>query len=82
MMDVQLDQVVIRDVLNPLRAKLLLRLNEMILENRPETWFDCYLSIYMLLSHAEWAAAHGNGFSKRHGMGVSRTPSVWSSRLK
>ena len=70
MMDVQLDQIVIQEVLNPLRLKLLTRLDQTIRNHPPEAWFDCYLSIYMLLNHVERAAAHGNYFAKLHGLRV------------
>ncbi|AEO63020.1 uncharacterized protein THITE_2084525 [Thermothielavioides terrestris NRRL 8126] len=68
-MDVQLDQIVIRDVLQPLRTKLLARLQDSIQNYRPDNWFDCYFTIFMLLNHIEQAAAHGNWFSKINGLG-------------
>lgn len=70
-MDVQLDQIVIRDVLQPLRTKLVTKFQETIENYRPDTWFDCYFTIFMVLNHMEMAAAHGNRFSKSHGLGVS-----------
>lgn len=68
-------------MLNPLRFKLLTRLDETIRNHHPETWFDCYLSIYILLNHIEWASAHGNEFSRAHELGVSSDPPALPSSL-
>lgn len=74
LMDVQLDQIVIQDELNPLRARLLARLDAAIRAQKPEDWMDCCLTIYLLLNHIEKAAAHGNRFSKQHGLNVRSPP--------
>ncbi|EUC40780.1 hypothetical protein COCMIDRAFT_40949 [Bipolaris oryzae ATCC 44560] len=67
-MDVQLDQIVIKDILDPLRQKLILSLEDLIKQHVPKNWFDCYLTMYILLNHIEWSCTHGNKFSKRYGM--------------
>ncbi|KAI4944791.1 hypothetical protein J4E91_008478 [Alternaria rosae] len=69
MMDVQLDQIVIQDILGPLRQRLLLSLEDLIKQHVPTDWFDCYLTMYLLLNHIEWSCTHGNKFSKRYGLG-------------
>ncbi|KAI4859047.1 hypothetical protein F4820DRAFT_467432 [Hypoxylon rubiginosum] len=68
MMDVQLDQIIIRNVLEPLRNKLLDLIDSTIQSLNPEKWFDCFISIYLLLNHIEWAVKHGNRFSKKYGL--------------
>ncbi|KAF5675405.1 hypothetical protein FCIRC_7389 [Fusarium circinatum] len=67
-MDVQLDQIMIKHMLDPLRTSLLERLNLTIQSHKPETWFDCFLTIYLLLNHLEEASAHGNRFAKSYGL--------------
>lgn len=69
-MDVQLDQIVIRDVLNPLKETLLKRLEETINRKDPRDWFDCYLTFFILLNHAERAADHLKRFTTRNGIPV------------
>lgn len=68
--DTQLDQIVIQNILVPLRAKLLGRLQEMINNHRPDTWFEIYLTIFILLTSAESSACHSKTFSKRHRLSV------------
>ncbi|KAK1826341.1 hypothetical protein QBC39DRAFT_394359 [Podospora conica] len=58
-----------QNVLRPLRIRLLGRFQETIENYRPETWFDYYFTIFMLLNHIEMASAHGNKFSKAFGLG-------------
>lgn len=58
MMDAQLDQIVIRSFLTPLREKVLRSLQDKILNFRRDDWFEVFLTISVLLSHAEWLLAH------------------------
>jgi hypothetical protein len=40
-MSVQLDQIVIQDILRPLRMDLVLKLEDAIKLHTPSSWFDC-----------------------------------------
>lgn len=70
-MDTQLDQIVIRDFLVPLRVFLLQELQEKIRGYKRENWFSIFLTIFILLSNTESILAHSRRFSRRYGMGVS-----------
>lgn len=70
-MDTQLDQIVIQDVLVPLRSGLLQELQKKIDERRRENWFEIFLTIFILLNNTEFILAHSRRFSRRYGMGVS-----------
>lgn len=70
-MDTQLDQIVIKDFLVPLRASLLQELQEKISGYKRENWFSIFLTIFILLSNTEYILAHSRRFAKRYGMGVS-----------
>lgn len=65
-MDTQLDQVVIKHALIPLREKLIKRFNEIIKPPSPEAWFDTYLASFMLLNHIEHLAKHSVDHAKLH----------------
>ncbi|KAK4210478.1 hypothetical protein QBC37DRAFT_30916 [Rhypophila decipiens] len=65
-MDTQLDQVVIKHVLTPLRDKLINKFNELIKPPKPEAWFDTYLASFMLLNHIEHLARHSVEHAKLH----------------
>ncbi|KAJ3543970.1 hypothetical protein NM208_g3295 [Fusarium decemcellulare] len=67
LMDVQLDQIVIQQMLNPLRMKLLAKSNATIRANKPKEWFGCYLTLFILLNHVEVASVHGHNMAKAWG---------------
>ncbi len=71
-MDTQLDQIVIQNLLVPL-SKVLLRQFEYTVQNhnRPNTWFEIYLTSFILMTTTESAAIHSKNFSKRYGIPVS-----------
>ena len=73
-MDTQLDQIVIQHFLNPLRARLLQKLEQRITPPKPETWFEMYLSAFVLLNHIERLARHSVSHAKLHTMRVSVSP--------
>lgn len=71
-MDTQLDQIVIRGILLPLSGTLLRQLQNMIENhNWPETWFEIYLTSFILMTTAESVAIHGKTFARRYGLTVS-----------
>ncbi|KAM7182950.1 hypothetical protein V8F20_012786 [Naviculisporaceae sp. PSN 640] len=65
-MDTQLDQVVIKHVLVPLRDRLIEKFNKVIKPPTPEAWFDTYLASFMLLNHIEHLARHSVEHAKLH----------------
>lgn len=73
-MDTQLDQIVIKHVLEPLRKKLVAKLEEKISPPKPETWFETYLTAFILLSHIERLAKHSESHARLHTMRVSFLP--------
>ncbi|KAK0743961.1 hypothetical protein B0T18DRAFT_329101 [Schizothecium vesticola] len=76
MMDTQLDQVVISEVLEPLKKKLLESFEAKIALNLPEDWFEIYLSSFIILNHIERLAKHSAFHARLHAMGTrfSNTP--------
>lgn len=74
MMDTQLDQIVIQDVLMPLRSGLLQELQKKIHGRRREDWFEIFLTVFILLSNTEFILAHSRRFARRYGMGVCFCP--------
>lgn len=70
-MDTQLDQIVIQNLLVPLSRSLLHQLEDMVENhNRPDTWFEIYLTSFILMTTTESAAIHSKNFSKRYGLPV------------
>jgi hypothetical protein len=72
-MNQQLDQIVIRYVMTPLRDYVLQELNTR-LESRATAkkyFFEIYLAIFVLLSNAETQLSFEHQFAKRYGMSVS-----------
>jgi hypothetical protein len=71
-MDTQLDQIVIQKLLVPLSGRLLHQLEYMVENhNRPDTWFEIYLTSFILMTTTESAAIHSKNFSRRYGLPVS-----------
>lgn len=70
MIDTQLDQIVIQDILIPLREKILQALQAKIQNHRPDTWFEVYSTIFILLNSIEASQAHSNRFCRRFGRPV------------
>ena len=71
MMDTQLDQVIIQNILNHLRGKLIGLFEKNISPARPETWFETFLASFVLLTHIERLAAHSVRHAETHTMPVS-----------
>ena len=72
-MDQQLDQIVIRHVLTPLRDYVLKELNTRLesRETAKKYFFEIYLAIFVLLNNAETQLSFEHQFAKRYGMSVS-----------
>ncbi|KAF4987082.1 hypothetical protein FDECE_15605 [Fusarium decemcellulare] len=51
-MDSQLDDLVIRDLLEPLSAEFLQKLKAKIDERKPENWLEIYLALFIMMSNA------------------------------
>ncbi|KXX78005.1 hypothetical protein MMYC01_201721 [Madurella mycetomatis] len=67
-MDTQLDQIVIKRILNPLRAKVVRKFELLITPAKPETWFEVYLSAFLLLNHIEQLARHSTSHAQMHAL--------------
>ena len=70
-MDTQLDQVVIRSVLMPLREKVIQKFESLITPVKREAWWEVYLSSFIILNHIERLARHSVVHARTHTMRVS-----------
>jgi hypothetical protein len=71
-MDQQLDQIVIREVLTPLKIYILKELHSRM-ENREKAkryWFEIFLTIFVLLNNVETQLSMERQFAQRYGMSV------------
>ncbi|KAK0732259.1 hypothetical protein B0H67DRAFT_478582 [Lasiosphaeris hirsuta] len=68
MMDQQLDQVVIKTALLPLKRSVQRSLRSLIEANKPDHWFTIYLCIFVLLSNYEIATQHDRGYAIRYSL--------------
>lgn len=66
-MDTQLDQIVIKDVLLPLRRKLLPELQAKMQAGQKEEWFEIFLVVFILSTNTEWLLRHSRKNAKRYG---------------
>jgi len=71
-METQLDQIMIQDILNPLRMDILQELSRKIEANEAKFWLEIYLTIFTLLSSIEVSSAHNNYLAKRCGRPVRK----------
>ncbi|KAL2143606.1 hypothetical protein VTI28DRAFT_10191 [Corynascus sepedonium] len=67
-MDTQLDQVVIRSVLMPLREKVIQKFESLITPVKREAWWEVYLSSFIILNHIERLARHSVVHARTHTM--------------
>ncbi|KAF2203000.1 hypothetical protein GQ43DRAFT_289238 [Delitschia confertaspora ATCC 74209] len=71
MMDAQLDQIVIRNFLSPIRERLLSELQTAMTPSDSrelhDSWFEIFLTLAVLLSHAEWLLDHSRRNAIRMG---------------
>ncbi|GAB1319223.1 Zn(2)-C6 fungal-type domain-containing protein [Madurella fahalii] len=67
-MDTQLDQIAIQRILNPLRARVVRKFEQLITPAKPEAWFEVYLSAFILLNHIERLAKHSAFHAQMHAL--------------
>jgi len=66
-MDTQLDQIVIQEFLNPLRAELLSGLHNKMYSKQKGNWFEIFLVTFILCLNTEWLLRHSRMNAKRYG---------------
>jgi hypothetical protein len=66
-MDTQLDQVVIRSFLTPLREKVMNMLQEKMEQGRKEDWYDIFLTVFILTTNTELLLRHSRKNAIRYG---------------
>jgi hypothetical protein len=67
-MDTQLDDIIIRDSLIPLRTALLKGLKRRIEEKKREHWFEIYLTIFIIMCNFEWIWTDAMDYTTRYGL--------------
>jgi hypothetical protein len=72
-MDTQLDQIVIKDFLIPLRRKILPELQAKMETGHKEDWFEIFLVVFILSTNTEWLLRHSRKNAKRYGAKVFAT---------
>ena len=72
-MDTQLDELAIKEVLLPLKARLLRLLDEKVLAKKKECWYEIYLASFVILHNAEQVLDQVADFARRYGVRVSIT---------
>lgn len=70
-MDTHLDQIVIKAILTPLRERLVDKFETLISPAKRESWWEIYLSAFILLNHIERLARHSVDHAKTHTIPVS-----------
>jgi hypothetical protein len=70
-MDTHLDQIVIKSILTPLRERVVGKFERLITPAKRESWWDVYLSAFILLNHIERLARHSVDHARTHTMPVS-----------
>lgn len=54
----------------PLRSKILVRLQKLTLDQKPDNWFCIYLCTFILLHNCSLLTAHDIGYARKHGLKV------------
>lgn len=67
-MDGQLDQIVTKAYLLPLRETLLANLQQTIYAGKKEDWFSVFLATFIYLTHIECLLQHSRRNAKRYGL--------------
>ncbi|KAK7414948.1 hypothetical protein QQX98_006273 [Neonectria punicea] len=67
-MDTQLDEIAIKDVLVPLKARLLTLLKKKVLEKKKENWYEIFLAIFIILHNSEIVLGQVMDYSRRYGI--------------
>lgn len=69
-MDTELDDIVIRGQLLPLRRLFLTELKEKIDERKRGNWLEIYLSMFIMMCNVEWILKDVVEYTTRHSMVV------------
>ena len=69
-MDPELDDIVIRGQLLPLRQLFLTELKQKIDERKRENWLEIYLSMFIMMCNVEWILKDVVEYTTRHSMVV------------
>ncbi|KAK4199998.1 hypothetical protein QBC40DRAFT_280934 [Triangularia verruculosa] len=67
-MDTLLDQIVIKNILKPLRERVIQKFEALISPPQPEVWFEVYLTAFVILNHIERLAKHSASHARLHSM--------------
>ncbi|MCJ1327893.1 hypothetical protein MMC10_004568 [Thelotrema lepadinum] len=67
-MDTQLDEIAIRDVLIPLKTRLLRILKAKVLAKKKEYWYEICLATFIILHNSERVLDHVVDFARRFGV--------------
>ncbi|KAK4169918.1 hypothetical protein QBC43DRAFT_306835 [Cladorrhinum sp. PSN259] len=67
-MDTQLDQIVIKHILKPLRQRVIDKFQALVAPAKPEAWFEIYLATFVMLNHIERLAKHSVFHARTHSM--------------
>ncbi|KAK3985492.1 hypothetical protein QBC44DRAFT_335102 [Cladorrhinum sp. PSN332] len=67
-MDTQLDQIVIKNILKPLRQQVIDKFQKLVTPAKPEAWFEIYLAAFVMLNHIERLAKHSVSHARMHSM--------------
>jgi hypothetical protein len=66
----QMQFILNHKLLAPLRSKILVRLQKLILDQKPDNWFCIYLCTFILLHNCSLLTAHDVGYARKHGLKV------------
>jgi hypothetical protein len=67
-MGAQMQFILNHKLLAPLRSKILVRLQKLTLEQKPDNWFCIYLCTFILLHNCSLLTAHDVGYARKHGL--------------
>lgn len=70
-MDTQLDQIIIKDILMPLRENLLSELRTRMERSHKEDWFETFLVTFILCTNTELLLRHSRNNAKLYGAKVN-----------
>jgi hypothetical protein len=74
MMDTVLDQIIIQDILNPLRQKVLSELQDQMQGKRRPDCFEITLTVFIMTTNTEWLLRHSKGNALRYNALVCLSP--------
>lgn len=71
-MDTQLDEIAIKDILLPLKNRLLRRFKKKVLEKKKENWYELFLATFIMLHDLEVVLEEVKVWSDGFGLSVSK----------